>query len=148
MSPLIAATIVMSTIVVAARLVSAWLAALGRSVFGGRQITAGRPVRTSATVPSTTPAKVATSAVPAAGTLTTTIGARRVILSGIVLGRKVLRRGSVRIRLTFFRVAGMSVIVSLREMRLQAFFLTYALFGIAGLRVVRDRIVRRRFIAQ
>jgi hypothetical protein len=156
------ASVVLATVIVTTRIVSARLAALRRSIFGRRQIAAAhiRTLRapaatltsataapTSATTTVATPVTTTVSA--AAVILTATIasatsGARRVILSGIVVGRKILRSGSVRIGLALFGV--MSIVVNFGSMGAESFVGTGLVFYNAGMLIVREGIMMRRFV--
>jgi hypothetical protein len=106
--------LIAATVVVAARIVAARFNALRRSVFGGRQVAAayGWALRASTAMTSTpaAPAPATTTLTAAISTpistpISTTAGAWRIILSGIVVGREILRGRGVRIRLAFLGVA-------------------------------------------
>ena len=156
------AAVVLATVVVTTRIVSARLAALRRSIFGRGQIAAAH-IRTlrapSATLTSATAAPTAATTTVATAVTTTisaaavilaaaiasaTCGAWRVVLSGIVMGRKILRSGSVRIGLALFGV--MSIVVHFCGMGAESFVGTGLVFYNAGVLVVRQRIVTRRFV--
>lgn len=120
------ATLIAAAVIVATRITSARFAALRRSVFRGRQVaaayawalraptamasTTAAPASAAATVAATVTTSIATATVILAAAIAATAGAWRVILSGIVVGRKILGRGRVRIGLAFFRVV-MSIIM-------------------------------------
>jgi hypothetical protein len=153
-APLIAAAVV-----VAARVVSARLA-LRRSVFRRRQIAAAHAwaLRSTSAVASTTAAPTATTtavttpvctaigttAITLAGSVAATAGAWRVVLRRIVMGRKILGCGGVRIRLALLRV--MSIVVYFGSVGTERFVGTGMVFYDPGLLVVRKRIVVRRFL--
>ena len=96
----------------------ALIAARRRRVFGWRQVAGSRAsLRASAAISSTAPAPAAATATVSAATragcaaaviaFAAAIGARRVLLGGIVLLPKILRGRSVGVRLTLlggFRV--------------------------------------------
>ena len=110
-----------TTIVVTARrsaaiVIPAGLAALWRRIFRGRQIARARAtLRASAAMASATASPTAAAATVSATVTTAAIilsravvtAAGRVVLRWIVMGREVLRRGSVGIGLAFFRCFGM-----------------------------------------
>lgn len=157
-APLIAAAVV-----VAARVVSARLG-LRRSVFRRRQIAAAHAwaLRSTSAVASTTAAPTATTtavtaaittpvrtaigttAITLAGSIAATAGAWRVVLRRIVMGRKILGCGGVRIRLALLRV--MSIVVYFGSVGTERFVGTGMVFYDPGLLVVRKRIVVRRFL--
>ena len=111
----------------AAIVISAGLAALWRSIFRGRQIaSAGAALRASTTMASATAsptaaiaatvaaavsaaiiATITTAAIILTGTIGTAAG--RIVLRGIVMRRKVLRRGRIGFRLAF--VSSVSMVV-------------------------------------
>jgi len=156
------AALIAATIVVAARLASARFAALRRSVFGGRQVAAAHAwaLRASAAMATATAAPASATATITAS-VTTTIsaaavilaaaiaaGAWRVILSGIVVGRKILRRGGVRIRLALFGMARVSIVMHFGGVRGEGFVASDVIFHGARLLVSRERIVVRRIIVK
>ncbi len=110
-----------TTIVVTARLsaaiiVAAGLAALRCCIFRGRQIARARAaLRASAALPSATASPTAAAAAISAAVATAAIilpgaivsAAGWIVLRGIVMGREVLRRGGIGIRLAFFTCFGM-----------------------------------------
>lgn len=152
--------LIAAAVIVTTRLVSARVTALGRSVFGRRQVATacGRALlrATSAMASTTTAPASATATVAAAVTTTiaatseilactiaTPIGARGVILRGIVLRRKILGSRGVRIRLTLFGV--MSIVVHFGSVGAESFVGTGLVFYNTGLLVVREGIAVRRF---
>jgi len=158
------AAVVLASVVVTTRIVSARFAALRRSIFGGRQIPAAYawtlwPPAAAALTPATAAPTSATATVAAAitTTVTATISAaavilaaaitsaacraRRVVLSGIVVGRKILGSGSVRIGLALFRV--MSIVVHFGGVGAESFVGTGLFLYNAGVLIVREGIVMR-----
>jgi len=142
--------LIAAAVIVAARLVSARFASLRRSVFGRREVSAAyaRALRSSATMASTAAAPASATATIAAAITTTitaaavvlaaaiaaTAGAWRVILSGIVVRRKVLGRGGVRIGLALLGV--MSVIVNFGGVGSESFVSRGVVFYNSGLLIV------------
>src|SRR5712671_3275393 len=130
--------------------ISAGLAALWRRIFRGRQIaSAGAALRASTTMASATAsptaaiaatvaaavsaaiiATIAAAAIVLTGTIVTAAG--RIVLRGIVVWRKVLRRGSIGIRLAF--VTGVSVLVFRRSGRNRVGVVFLLLFAFRGVR--------------
>ena len=158
------AALIAATIVVAARLASARFAALRRSVFGGRQVAAAHawalrasaamatataaPASATATITASVTTTISAAAVILTAAIAATTGARRVILSGIVVGRKILRRGGVRIRLALFGMARVSIVMHFGGVRGEGFVASDVIFHGAGLLVSRERIVVRRIIVK
>jgi hypothetical protein len=158
---LVATTVVLATVIVTSIVVATGLA-LRRSIFGGRQIasaharalrappattlTSATPSPTSATttVAATVSTTISAAAIILAAAITTACRARRVVLSGIVMGRKILRSGSVRIRLSLFGV--MSIVVHFGSVGAESFVGTGLVFYNAGVLIVREGIVMRRFV--
>ena len=143
-SALIAATVVVTTGIVAAR-----LSALRRSVLGGRQVAAanGWALRTSTAVTSATAAPApATATITAAisTTVATTAGAWRIILSGIVVRREILRGRGVRIRLALLGVARVRFLMHFCGVRAMNLAVCGVVFYRAGLLAVRQSLVVRR----
>ena len=60
------------------------------------------------------------------------------------MGRKILRSGSVRIRLSLFGV--MSIVVHFGSVGAESFVGTGLVFYNAGVLIVREGIVMRRFV--
>ncbi len=126
--------------------ISAGLAALWRRIFRGRQIaSAGAALRASTTMASATAsptaaiaatvsaaiiATIAAAAIVLTGTIVTAAG--RIVLRGVVMRRKVLRRGSIGIRLAF--VTGVSVLVFRRSGRNRVGVVFLLLFAFRGVR--------------
>lgn len=154
--------LIAAAILVAARFVSAGFAALRGSVFGRWKIAPAniRSLRTTATMASTTTAPAAAAAAitaAIAATVSTTIGATaiglaatagawRVVLRGIVVGRKILRSGGVRIGLTLFGVV-MRIVVDFGGVSVGDFAFVSGLFD-AGLLVVRESLLVQRFMVR
>jgi hypothetical protein len=102
---------------------------------------ASAPAAPSATAAITAATVILAAAVaPAAGAL-------RIILRRIILRRKKLRRRSVGFGLAFFGMGGVRIVVRFGEMRVGNFF-SSNLFDNAGLLVVREGIVMRRFVLE
>jgi hypothetical protein len=154
------AALIAAAVIVAARLVAASFAALRRSILRGRQVAAsyGWALRASTAMASATATPASTTATVAA-TVTTTIAAAaeilsaaiaatarawRIILSGIVMGREILRGRGVRIRLALIGV--MSIVVHFGGVGPERFVGSGVIFYRAGLLVVRVGIVLRRFV--
>jgi hypothetical protein len=74
-----------------------------------------------------------------------TARARRVILSGIVVGREILRCGGVRIGLALFRVV-VRIIMDFGGVSVGDFAFRSVLLDPAGLLVVSDRFTVQRFV--
>jgi hypothetical protein len=162
---LIAAPVVLVSVLVAARLVSARFAALGRGVLGRREVAAAhaRALRASATMASATAAPasatapvagaiptpvstaIGTTTITLAGAIGATARAWRVILSGIVMRREILRSGGVRIGLALFRVV-VRIVVDFGGVSVGDFAFRSVLLAAAGLLVVRDRFMAQRFV--
>jgi len=145
------AALIAAAVIVAARIVAARFTALRRSVLGGRQVAAAYswPLRASTAMTSATAAPApATATITAAisATIATTAGAWWIILSGIVVGREILRSRGVRIRLAFLGVACVRFLMRFCAVR----FINLAVCGVvfcdAGLLVVRQGIVVRRLV--
>lgn len=154
------ASLIAATVFVAAWLVAARFAALRRGVLRRRQIASAyvrtwrasaamtsataAPASTSATVAAaiTTPVSTAVGAttITLAGALAAAASAGRVILSGIVVRRKVLRCRGVRIGLTLLRVA-VRIVVDFGGVRVDDFAFRGMLLRDAGLLVVRERFM-------
>jgi hypothetical protein len=103
------------------------------------------PASATATVAATITTTISAAAVILAATIASPAsGAWRVVLSGIVVGREILRCGSVRIGLALFRV--MSIVVHFGSVGAESFVGTGLVFYNAGVLVVREGIVMRRFV--
>jgi hypothetical protein len=151
--------LVAAAIVVVAGFVTTGLAALWRSVFGGWQVAAAYSgtLRASAAMAATAPAEAASttisttittpvsSTISAAAVVLAAAGARRVVLRGIVVGRKILRGGSVGFGLALFGVV-VSVIVDFGGVRVCDFAFRSVLFDDVGLLAVREGLVMRWFL--
>jgi hypothetical protein len=104
------------------------------------------------TAATTTVATAVTTTISAAAVIlaaaiaSAACGARRVVLSGIVVGRKILRSGSVRIGLALFGV--MSIVVHFGSMGAESFVGTGLVFYNAGVLIVRERIVMRILVVR
>ena len=166
---LITATVIVAAIIVTARLVAARFAALRRGVFGRREIATAnaRTLRRASAAmasPTAAPAAATTSVTAAISTpVSATIGATAValagtaagawsvVLRGIVVRRKILRRGGVGIRLALVGGA-MSIVVAFvvnfGDMRVGDFAFGDGLLDDAGLGVVREGITTRRFFVE
>jgi hypothetical protein len=149
------AALVAAAVIVTARIVAARFAALRRSIFGRRQVAAAyvwalrasTALATSTAAPATATATVTTTiatAIILAAAIAATAGAWRVILSGIVMGRKILRRRGVRIRLALLGV--MSIVVHFGGVGAESFVSSGLVIHGAGLLVVREGIMLRRFV--
>jgi hypothetical protein len=160
-------SLIAAAIIVTARFVTARIAALRRSVFGRREIATANARalrRASAAIASSTAAPAAaTTAVTA--TITTAItapvsttigatavalaaataGARSVVLRGIVVGRKILRSGGVRIGLALFRVV-VRIVVDFGGVSIGNFAFGSLLFNDAGVLVVREGFLTEGFV--
>ena len=149
------AALIAATVIVAARIVAARFAALRRSIFGGRQVAAAyvwalrasTALATATAAPATATATVtttiATTAIILAAAIAATAGAWRVILSGIVVGRKILRRRGVRIRLALLGVARLRFLVHFCGVRAMNLAVCGMVFHDARLLAVRQGIVVR-----
>lgn len=152
------ATVIAAAVFVAARVVAARFATLRRSVFRGREVASAGTLRaattmTSATTTETAPAAIATAvtttivaavvapAVILAAAIAAAAGARRVILSGIVMWRKILRRGSIRFRLALVFFRDMGFVVHFGAVFQGQLIARRGFFDNAGLVIVRQRIV-------
>jgi hypothetical protein len=103
------------------------------------------PTSATATIAATVSTTITAAAkILAAAIASTSSRARRVVLSGIVMGRKILRSGSVRIRLTLFGV--MSIVVHFGSVGAESFVGTGLVFYNAGVLIVRQGIVMGRFV--
>ena len=145
------AALIAATVIVATRIVAARLTALRRSVLGGRQVAAadGWALRASTTVTSATAAPApATATITAAisTAIATTAGAWRIVLSGIVVRREILRGRGVRIRLALLGMAGVRFLMHFFAVRAMNLAVCGMVFHDAGLLAVRQGIVVRRFI--
>jgi len=150
------AALVATAVIVTARIVAARFAALRRSIFGRRQVAAAyvwalgasTALATATAAPATATATVttavATAAIILAAAIAATAGAWRVVLSGIVMGRKILRRRGVRIRLALLGV--MSIVVHFGGVGAESFVGSGVVIHDAGLFVVREGIMVRRFV--
>jgi hypothetical protein len=168
------ATLVTATILVATRFVAARFPTLRRSIFGRRKVATAYvralplALRSPAAMPSTpTPpspaaatvtaaittaaiaATVTTAAIALAAAVGTTGRSRRVILRGVVVGRKILGSGSVRFRLTLF-VGVMDIvvafIVNFGDVSIGDFAFCNGLFDDSGMLFVGEGIVVQRFV--
>ena len=101
---------------------------------------------TAVTAAITTPVctAIGATAITLAGTIARSAGAWSVVLRRIVMGRKILGCGGVRIRLALLRV--MSIVVDFSSVGAERFVGTGMVFYDARLLVVRKRIVVRRFV--
>jgi hypothetical protein len=99
----------------------------------------------TAAVCSTVSSTITAAAKVLSAAITAAAGTWRVILRGIVVGRKILRSGSVGFRLAFFGIV-MGVIVQFGGMSAGDFVFGNGLFDAAWLHVVRAGIVMRRGI--
>lgn len=149
--------LIAATVVVAARIVAARFTALRRSVLGGRQVAAayGWALRASTAMTSATAAPApATATITATITaaiatpIATTAGAWRIILSGIVMGREILRGRGVRIRLAFLGVSRVRFVMHFCGVRVMNLAVCGVVFYAAGLLVVRQGIVVRRLVVR
>jgi hypothetical protein len=149
------AALIAATIIVAARIVPARFTTLRRSVFGGRQVAAadGWALRASTTVTSATAAPApATATIPAAisAAISTAIPASarawRIVLSGIVMRREILRGRGVRIRLALLGVAGVRFLMHFFAVRAMNLAVCGVVFHDAGLLGVRQGIVVRQLV--
>ena len=145
------AALIAATVIVAARIVAARLSALRRSVLGGRQVAAanGWALRTSTAVTSATAAPApATATITAAisTAIATTAGAWRIVLSGIVVRREILRGRGVRIRLALLGVAGVRFLMHFFAVRAMNLAVCGVVFHDAGLLGVRQGIVVRQLV--
>jgi hypothetical protein len=161
----LAAAILLAALIAAAVFVAAWLvaarfAALRRGVLRRWEIASAyvRTLRASAAMASATSAPASTSApvtaaittpvsaaigattITLAGALASTASARRVVLSGIIVGRKVLRCRGVRIGLTLLRVV-VRIVVDFGGVRVSDFAFRGMLLHDARLLVVRKRFM-------
>jgi hypothetical protein len=145
--------LIAAAVIVAARIVAARFTALRRSVLGGGQVAAayGWALRASTAVTSATTAPApATTTISAAisTTIATTAGAWRIILSGIVVRREILRGRGVRIRLALLGVACVRFLRHFSGVRAMHLDVCGVVFSDAGLLVLRQGIVVRRFIVR
>jgi hypothetical protein len=153
------AALIAAAIVVTARLVSTRVA-LRRRILRRRKIaTSGTLRATSAPLAPATAAPSSATATVAASVTTTistaskilaaalaaAIGARRVVLSGIVVRRKILRCGGVRIWLSLFGSV-MRIVVHFGGVGAESFVRTGLVLFNAGVPFVRQGIVMRRFL--
>jgi hypothetical protein len=164
------AALVAATILVATRFIAARFATLRRSIFGRRKVATtyirpirALPLRSPAAMPSTpTPpspaaatvtaaiaATVTTAAIALAAAVGTTGRSRRVILRGVVVGRKILGSGSVRFGLTLF-VGVMDIvvafIVNFGDVSIGDFAFCNGLFDDSRMLFVGEGIVVQRFV--
>lgn len=152
---IIRAALIAAAVIVAPGLVAARFAALRGCVFGRREVATADvwALRASAAMAPPTAAPAS-----AAATITTTIsaaavilaaaiaaGAWRVILRGIVVGRKILRRRGVRIGLALFR-AVMSIVMDFGSVSIGDFAFRSVFLDAARLLVMREGIVVRRIV--
>jgi hypothetical protein len=149
------AALIAATVIVAARIVAARFTALRRSVLGGRQVAAayGWALRASTAVTSATAAPApATATITAAisptiaPTIATTAGPWRIILSGIVVRREILRGRSVRIRLALLGVARVRFLMHFCGVRAMNLVVCGMVFYDARLLAVRRGIVVRQLL--
>jgi hypothetical protein len=96
---------------------------------------------TSAAITAAITTPVAATAVTLAAAISTTVGAWRVTLRGIVVGRKILRRGGVGFGLALVEVVG--IVVDFGGVRISDFAFGSRLISDAGLFVVREGFVMR-----
>jgi hypothetical protein len=106
--------------------------------------TTAAPTATTTAVTTPVCTAIGTTAITLAGSVAATAGAWRVVLRRIVMGRKILGCGGVRIRLALLRV--MSIVVYFGSVGTERFVGTGMVFYDPGLLVVRKRIVVRRFL--
>jgi hypothetical protein len=147
------AALIAATVIVAAGIVAARFTALRRSVLGGRQVAAayGWALRASTAVTSATAAPApATATITAAisTTVATTAGAWRIILSGIVVRREILRGRSVRIWLALLGVARVRFLMHFCGVRAMNLVVRGVVFYDARLLAVRQGILVRRLAMQ
>lgn len=162
------AALVTTAIFVATRFVAAGFSALGRSIFGRREIATpyvrALPLRasTAMTSPTTAPSAATTSITAAitvatvtaatvvlAAAIATAGGARRVILSGIVMGRKILRSRGVRFGLALFGGVMnivVALIVNFSDVSVGDFAFCNGLFDDSGMLLVGEGIVMQGFV--
>jgi hypothetical protein len=143
--------LIAAAVIVAARIVAARITALRRSVLGGGQVAAayGWALRASTAVTSATAAPASATATITAAistTIATTAGAWRIILSGIVVRREILRGGGVRIRLALLGVARVRFLRHFCGVRAMHLAVWGVVFSDPGLLVLKQGIVLRRFI--
>ena len=164
------AALVAATILVATRFIAARFATLRRSIFGRRKIAATyiRPIRAlplraspampptpttpspaAATVTAAIAATVTTAAIALAAAVGTTGRARRVILCGVVVGRKILGSGSVRFGLALFGGVMdivVTFIVNFGDVSVGDFAFCNGLFDDSGMLFVGEGVVMQRFV--
>jgi hypothetical protein len=160
------AALVTTAIFVATRFVAARFSALRRSIFGRRKVATAYvralPLRASTAMASATtaPAAAATSVSAAitatitaatvvlAAAIATTGGARRVILSGVVVGRKILGSRGVRFGLALFGgVMGVvTFIVNFGDVSVGDFAFCNGLFDDSGMLLVGEGVVVQGFV--
>ena len=153
------AALIAATVIVAARIVAARFTALRRSVLGGRQVAAASrwALRTSTAVTSATAAPApATATITAAISTTiataistaiaTTAGAWRIILSGIVVRREILRGRGIRIRLALLGVHRVRFLMRFCGVRALNLAVYRVVFCDAGLLAGRQGILVRRLL--
>jgi hypothetical protein len=156
------AALIATAVIVTARIVASRFAALRRSILGGRQVAPTHawtltlrastamapattsPASTSAAVTAAISTTVAAAAKILAAAIAATAGAWRIVLSGIVMGREILRGRGVRIRLALFGV--MSIVVHFGGVGSESFVGSGVVFYDTVLLVVREGIVVRRFV--
>jgi hypothetical protein len=103
------------------------------------------PEASSAAITASVMTAISTAIVLAAA-IATAAGARRVILRGIVLGRKILRRGSVRIGLAFVFFGGVGFVVRFDRVPFRQLIAWSWLLHDTGLFIVSERLVVRRIV--
>ena len=165
------AALITTAVFVATRFIAARFSALRRSIFGRREVAAayGRalPLRASTAMTSTTttPAAATTSisapitaaitatvtaaTVVLAAAIATTRGARRVILCGVVVGRKILGSGGVRFGLALLGGVMnivMTFIVNFGDVSVGDFAFGNGLFDDSGMLLVGEGIVVQGFV--
>jgi hypothetical protein len=145
------AALIAAAVIVAARIVAARFTALRRSVLGGGQVAAayGWALRASTAVTSATAAPApATAAITAAiaTAIATAARAWRIILSGIVVRREILRGRGVRIRLALLGVARVRFLMHFCGVRAMNLVADGVAFSDQALLVLRQGIVFRRLI--
>jgi len=149
------AALIAATVIEATRIVAARFTALRRSVLGGRQVAAASrwALRPSTAVTSATAAPApATATITAAicaticAAIATTAGAWRIILSGIVVRREILRGRGIRIRLALLGMARGRFLMHFCGGRVMNLAVYRVVFCDAGLLAVRQGIVVRRLL--
>ena len=109
------------------------------------------PTATTATITSAIGATISAAAEILAAAIAATRGAWCVILRRVVVGREILRRGGVGLRLALIggvvRIV-VAFVVNFGDVSVGDFAFGNGLLDDAGLRVVRERIVRRGFFVE